>query len=153
MIIEHPINPTGTLYTTSPQGNVWIYPLVKWVEIEFTVNLAAGAKSVITNDFKNMPYQITAGVDYELYSYAAGEQENIHPYNNIPFALTHALYFKKFQYVVQFISQPNTITFTFTPYNKIPLGGFISVYWGLLNPAADSDWIFQNSYCRIISGL
>lgn len=55
-IIEHPINPASTLYTTSNFGNVYIYPLVKWVEIEFTANLAAGAKSVITYDFKNMPY-------------------------------------------------------------------------------------------------
>lgn len=56
MIIEHPINPSGNLYTTSDSGLVWIYPLVKWMEIEFTVNLAAGSKTVITYNFKNMPY-------------------------------------------------------------------------------------------------
>lgn len=54
MIIEHPINPSGVLYTTSDRGNVWIYPLVKWIEIEFTVTLATGAKSITTYDFKNM---------------------------------------------------------------------------------------------------
>lgn len=55
-IIEHPINPASNLLTTSNFGNVWIYTLVKWVEIEFTSNLPAGAKSVTTYDFKNMPY-------------------------------------------------------------------------------------------------
>ena len=47
-----------------------IYPLVKWLEIEFSSNLGAGAKNVITYNFKNMPYQITSGVDLELYTYA-----------------------------------------------------------------------------------
>lgn len=100
MIIEHPINPSGNLYTTSNSGLVWIYPLVKWMEIEFTVNLSAGAKTVITYNFKNMPYQITAGVDFEVYTYTAGEQQIIQPYNNIPFSPPHILFFKKFQYTV-----------------------------------------------------
>ena len=56
---------------------VWIYPLVKWVEIEFTVTLGVGSKSVTTYDFKNMQYQITAGVDFELYTYSGGEQRDI----------------------------------------------------------------------------
>ncbi len=73
MIIEHPINPNGDLYTSSNSGNVWIYPLVKWMEIEFLIDLTAGSKSVVTYNFKNMPYQITAGVDYEVYTYAGGE--------------------------------------------------------------------------------
>lgn len=55
-IIEHPINPGGVLYTTCNFGNVYIYLIVKWVEIEFTVNLPAGAKSVTTFNFKNMPF-------------------------------------------------------------------------------------------------
>lgn len=73
MIIEHPINPSGILFTTSDSGSVWVYPLVKWMEIEFLTNLVSSSKSVITYNFKNMPYQITAGVDYEVYTYAGGE--------------------------------------------------------------------------------
>lgn len=45
------------------------------------------------------------------------------------------------------------VKFTFQPYNKIPLGGYISVYWGSLSAALDNDWVFSNNYCRIVSGL
>jgi hypothetical protein len=46
---------------------------VKWIEVELTVNLPTLAKNVILFNYKNMPYQITAGVDLELYTYAGGE--------------------------------------------------------------------------------
>ncbi|KAL4501728.1 hypothetical protein ABPG72_018779 [Tetrahymena utriculariae] len=155
MIIEHPHNPSGPLFTTSSEGKVWIYPLVKWIEIELTTDLSVGTKTVTTFNFKNMPYQITNGVDYELYTYADGETRNIQQYNNIPYAAPHPLYAKAFQFTVLYISQPNTLTFTFRPYNKIPIGGFISIYWGKINPSSptETDWIFINTYCRIISGL
>lgn len=77
---------------------------MKWVEIEFTTNLLAGAKSVTTYNFKNMQYQITLGVDFEMYAYSGGEQRNIQPFNNIPFVLPHSLFFKKFTALISYIS-------------------------------------------------
>ncbi|EWS71333.1 hypothetical protein TTHERM_000331066 (macronuclear) [Tetrahymena thermophila SB210] len=152
-IIEQPTNPSIALTTTADVGTVRIYPLINWLEIEFTTNMPSNSKTAITYNFKNMPYQITGGVYYQLYAFSQGEERLVQPYNNIPFANPHPLFFKKFTTTVQYISQPNTVTFTYQPYNKIPIGGYISIYWGTLNAAADSDWQFLSNYCVILSGL
>ncbi|KAL4449717.1 hypothetical protein ABPG74_008090 [Tetrahymena malaccensis] len=152
-IIEQPTNPAVALTTTADVGTVRIYPLINWLEIEFTTNMPSNSKAAVTYNFKNMPYQITGGVNYLLYAFSQGEERLVQPYNTIAFANPHPLYFKKFTTTVQYISQPNTVTFTYQPYNKIPIGGYISIYWGTYNTALDQDWLFLSNYCVILSGL
>ena len=45
------------------------------------------------------------------------------------------------------------MTFFFWPFNNIPVGGIISIYWATGTPAVDNNWVFTNNYCKILSGL
>lgn len=68
MIIEQPYNPANpTLLTTATNANVFIYTLAKWVEFVPTTQLAASATHTLAfQSFKNMPYQIPSGMDFQV---------------------------------------------------------------------------------------
>ncbi|EGR29559.1 hypothetical protein IMG5_153310 [Ichthyophthirius multifiliis] len=154
MIFEQPANPVSkTLKTTSDQGNVWIYTLAQWLEIEPTVNISGSSLQIRTIDFKNMPYEIQQGVYFTAETWSTGDSKLDTKYNKLDMADPHPFVQSDFQFENNLVGLVNKFTFTFQPFNNIPKSGIITAYWATGTPNPDNNWEFTNQYCKILSGL
>lgn len=154
-LIDIPRNPNNpyppllpVFITTATGGTVYLYPLAKWVEIVPSVQFNIGAVSLTLQNFKNMPYEIPGGVQWNLYNFIRNGLRAEHRYLNQAMASAHALAVKNpITQTVAIVQQPNSLEFTFQPYNKLPTTGQIVIDFP---PGA---FVFDNPYCKVPSGL
>lgn len=156
MIFELPPSTyRGLSYTLSCTNMVVrLYPMSKWIEIQpSTADILMTATSLIIKDFKNMPYQlINGGIDFKVYVWFSFDlyQEDFFPITAQALPNVYKPSSKTYSPSNVFIMQPNTYTFTFTPFNRIPTGGMIRLF---LPDCAACDFIYLEDYCMVTGGI
>ena len=154
MVFEYPpATYRGNSYTLSVAGaTVTLYPISKWIEVAATPSNLNSQTTLTFNSFKNMPYQIAnLGINFNVYVWINGNLMQIYTFPLTAQANVNTFIDMTYTPLPPvIILQPNTYSFTFQPYNRIPANGKIVLS---LPDCSACNFVFFDSYCQIQGGI
>ena len=144
----------GTSYTLSVAGcTVTLYAKCKWIEVKPTPSNLPSQTTLTLNALKNMPYLIgNNGINFNVKIWIGGDLRQIYTFPKTAQAQVNTFIQETYSpNPPVIILQPNTYTFTFQPYNRIPQNGKIVLF--LPNCGTACDFVFFDSYCLVQGGI